>query len=242
MIIGIRRGAAYASLAAVLLTGCASTPEIGGDPGLQVLETGTLPEPTRADLTANDRPYFVGPRDKLVIDVFGIPELANREIQVDGSGRIAFPIAGTVDVRGMTPGEVEAALASQLRANFVRDPRVTVNLVETTSQIVTVEGEVRKPGLYPVIGRMTLMGAVAQAEGTSEFTNLSNVVIFRTVDGQRLAALYDLKAIRHGNYADPAIYPNDIVMVGDSQARRLFKDILSVVPLFTTPLIVALRR
>lgn len=242
MIFSAKRRAGLALLTLFLLGACASTPKIGGDPNLRVLEMSTLPEPTRTDLAANDRPYYIGPLDKLVIDVFGMPELANREVQVDASGRISFPIAGSVDVRGKTPAEVEEALVRQLRSNFVRDPKVSVNLKEATSQLVTVEGEVKKPGLYPVVGRMTLMGAVAQAQGTSEFSNLKDVVIFRTVQGQRLAALYDLKAIRHGNYADPAIYPNDIVMVGDDHARRVFKDILSVVPLLTTPIIVAADR
>jgi len=67
------------------------------------------------------------------------------------------------------------------------------------------------------------------------------VVVFRTVDNQRYAALYDLKAIRRGVYADPDIYPNDIVMVGVDRGRRLFRDLLAIIPLITTPLVVAIR-
>jgi polysaccharide biosynthesis/export protein len=67
-------------------------------------------------------------------------------------------------------------------------------------------------------------------------------VIFRTVEGKQLAALYNLKAIRRGNYDDPEVFANDVVVVGDSSARRLFRDILQVVPLLTTPIIVALQN
>jgi polysaccharide biosynthesis/export protein len=67
-------------------------------------------------------------------------------------------------------------------------------------------------------------------------------VIFRTVKGQQLAALYNLKAIRRGNYQDPEVFANDVVVVGDSQARRLFKDALQFVPLLTTPLVIALQN
>ena len=119
---------------------------------------------------------------------------------------------------------------------------MTVNLKETVSQVVTIEGQVAKPGLYPVVGRMSLMRAIATAQGTTEFSQLNDVVIFRTVNGQRLAALYDLKAIRHGAYADPEVFANDVVMVGDSAARHFFKDALAVTPLITTPLIIAVDR
>ncbi|MBC7042118.1 polysaccharide export protein, partial [Salmonella enterica subsp. enterica serovar Enteritidis] len=81
--------------------------------------------------------------------------------------------------------------------------------------------------LYPVNGRMTLMRAVATAKGTTEFAKLDDVVIFRTVNGQKMAALYNLKAIRQGAYDDPEVFANDVVVVGDSPARRLFKDILT---------------
>ena len=97
-------------------------------------------------------------------------------------------------------------------------------------------------GLYPVIGKMTLMRAVATAEGTSEFAKLDDIVIFRTVNGQKMAALYNLKAIRRGYYDDPEIFANDVVVVGDSTARRLFKDALQIVPLLTTPLIIGLQN
>jgi polysaccharide biosynthesis/export protein len=89
---------------------------------------------------------------------------------------------------------------------------------------------------------MTLVRAVATAEGTAEFAKLDDVVIFRTVKGQQLAALYNLKAIRRGSYADPEVFANDVVVVGDSQAKRLFKDALQVLPLLTTPLIILLQN
>jgi polysaccharide export outer membrane protein len=225
-----------------LLSGCGGGPRLGGDPGLRVLDAASLPVPERMDVVGEGAAYYVGPLDRLTIDVFGIKELSEREVQVDGSGRISFPLAGAVDVLGKTPGEVEADLAQRLRLAGVRDPQVTVNLKDPVSRVVTVEGEVHKPGLYPVTGGMTLMGAVARAEGTTEYSRLDEVVVFRKVRGERYAALYNLDAIRHGAYADPPIYAGDIVMVGDSSGRRLFKDILQTIPLLTTPLIVALQN
>jgi polysaccharide export outer membrane protein len=109
------------------------------------------------------------------------------------------------------------------------------------SQLLTVEGQVQKPGLYPVLGKLSLLQALALSGGTTEFSKLNQVVVFRNVGGQRYAALYDIKAIRLGRYGDPEVFAKDIVVVGDNTARRFFKDLLQVAPLLTAPLIVAVQ-
>lgn len=228
-------------LLACSLSACAGR-RLGGDPKIEVVAGNELPTPDRSDIIGADRPYLIGPFDKLIIDVFGIEELSKKEVQTDASGRISFPLAGIIEAAGKTPAEVEEVLEGRLRGSFVRDPQVTVNLKETVSQVITVDGEVKEPGLYPVVGRMTLMRAIATAKGTAEFAKLDDVVIFRTVKGQQLAALYNLKAIRRGSYGDPEVFANDVVVVGNSSARRLFKDFLQVVPLLTTPIVVALQN
>jgi polysaccharide export outer membrane protein len=200
-----------------------------------------MPPPQREDLTASDRPYLIGPFDRLSIDVFGIDELKDRKVQIDASGRLSFPLVGVVEASGKTPAELAALLRERLSASYIKNPQVTVNLEETVSQVITVDGEVREPGLYPVIGRMTLMRAVARAKGLGEFARQDDVVVFRTVDGRKLAALYNLQAIRRGNYVDPEVFANDVIVVGDSKARRMFKDVLLAAPLLTTPLIIALQ-
>ena len=227
---------------ALLLCGCAGNRALGGDPNITVIDAAALPVPDRSDLTGQERPYLIGAFDKLTIDVFGVEDLSKKEVQTDASGRISFPLAGVVNAAGKTPAEVEEILRDRLRTAFVRDPQVTVNLKETVSQVITVDGQVTEPGLYPVVGRMTLMRAVATAKGLSEFAKLNDVVVFRTVKGQKLAALYDLRAIRRGAYEDPEVFANDVVVVGDSQARRLFKDVIQVIPAVVTPIIVGLRR
>lgn len=228
-------------LSIAMLSGCAG-PRFGGSPAIHLVEGNSLPPPERQDLLAANRPYLIGPFDKLEIDVFGIEELSKREVQTDASGRISFPLAGVVEAAGKTPGELEQILEERLRQHYVRDPQVTVNLKETVSQVVTVDGQVREPGLYPVVGKMTLMRAIATAKGLAEYARLQDVVVFREVNGQKMAALYNLKAIREGSYEDPEVFANDVVVVGDSQARRLFKDILQASPLITTPLIILFQN
>jgi polysaccharide export outer membrane protein len=229
----------------VLLTGLAAV----GCSGPRMIDTGrvaivtaeALPAPTRADLGGGQRLHLIGPFDRLSIEVFGLPELS-RTVQVDAGGQIALPLTGIVDVGGKTPAEVSQLLEQRLRGSHVRDPQVTIGVTETVSQMVTVDGEVQTPGLYPVVGRMTLMRAIARAQGTSEFAQTSHVVLFRTVDDRQMAALYDLRAIRLGAYEDPEIYPNDIVVVGESQARRIFPVLVQASGLLLSPLVAILNN
>jgi polysaccharide export outer membrane protein len=236
-------GLLLAVLAGLALSACASKPkEFGGDPGLAVLATNILPEPTKADLIVGDRPYYIGPYDQLMLGVFGIEGLEEVPVQVDSSGQITFPIIGSVQVGGKTLSEVQQEIRLRLQENFVRDPQVMVNLRESFDRVVTVDGQVAKPGSYPVVGQMSLLRAVANAGSTTEFARLEDVVVFREVAGQRYAALYNLEAIRRGYYEDPEIFANDLVVVGDSQARRLFKDLIQIAPLLTTPLVFLLQN
>lgn len=235
--------------ACLLLVSCGGTPRLGGarsagaaTSNVEVARNGVLPPPERSDLFDQNRPYVIGAFDKLNVEVYGVGELNQKEIQVDAGGRISLPLIGTIEAAGLNPQELARVIEQKLAGQYLRNPQVTINLKETVSQVVTVDGEVEEPGLYPVIGRMTLMRAVATAKGTSELAKLQDVVIFRTVKGQKMAALYNLKAIRRGYYDDPEVFANDVVVVGDSAARRIFKDALVIAPLLTTPLILFLQN
>ncbi len=203
---------------------------------LTVVDDRVLPPPARQDLTADDRPALIGPLDTIFVSVFNVPELS-REMQVDASGRISMPLIGTIDARGTTAAELAQTIAGQLSGRYVRNPDVTVNIRSSVSQVVAIDGQVVEPGLYPVTNQMTLLRAIASAKGLSEFAKADDVVILRTVEGRKMAALYNVDAIRRGSYGDPAIYANDVVVVGDSPQRRLFRDLIGVAPLLASPLV-----
>jgi polysaccharide export outer membrane protein len=233
---------ALAATAMVLLTACASSPALVGGPDVSVTEAGALPAPRRADFVGQARDYVIGPFDKLTVKAFGIENLEQAEIQVDASGNMAFPLVGDVRAAGLTPSELARVIEAGLRRSYVRDPNVIVNLDETVSQVVAIEGQVGRPGLYPVVGQMTLLRAVARAEGLTEFARDEHVVIMRKVGGQQYAALYNLNQIRNGAMADPDIYANDVVLVGESRGRRIFKDILQASPILTSPIVAILNQ
>jgi polysaccharide biosynthesis/export protein len=227
------------AVAALLASACSSggAVQIGGASNLSIVQAESMPLPTAADYAASPRPFIVGPYDVLSVNVFGNDDLNQEEIQVDAGGRITFPLIGTVEVAGKTPGEVARTMEVLLKGRYLRNPQVTVNLKETASQVVAISGEIKRPGIYPIVGDMTLLKAIARAEGWTEFSKKKEVLVFRKVGGQQYAALYDAKAIERGQYADPELYPNDTVVVGDSQARRNMKDLLTVVPPIAGPLI-----
>jgi len=230
-----------ALLTALMLSACAGQETIVSGPRLTVVpDSAALPAPNRQDLTAADRPALIGPLDTIQVDVFNVPDLS-REMQVDASGRIAMPLVGTVDARGKTAQEVAQSIETALRGRYVRNPEVTINIKSSVSQVVTIDGQVVEPGLYPVTNQMTLLRAIASAKGLSEFARQDEVVILRTVDGRRMAGLYNIDAIRRGAYDDPAIYANDVVVVGDSPQRRMFRDFVSLAPLLAAPLIAVLQ-
>lgn len=210
------------------LSACAGGASLGAD-SRAVSVTRALPAPTTTTSTLDFSNYRIGPRDELIVEVFGAPEL-RREGEVDAAGNLSLPLVGTVVAGGRTPNEVAASIATQLKGRYIRNPQVTVNIKKAVGQTVTVDGAVREPGVYPVAGRMTLQQAIASAKGADDLANLDNVVVFRRVENQQMAALFSLRQIRAGRVTDPQIFGNDIVVVGENATRRFLRN-LSQVPL-----------
>jgi polysaccharide export outer membrane protein len=174
--------------------------------------------------------YLIGPLDELSMRVFREPDFENDRIAVDANGFASFPLIGLVEVGGKTAHEVAKEIARRLDERYLVDPQVSITVVTANSQQVTVEGEVNKAGIFPIRGRSSLMQVTALAEGTNEFAKLNEVVIFRTINGERFAARFDLEAIRGNRAPDPEVIGGDIVVVGYSSARRLWRDVLQVLP------------
>lgn len=224
-----------ACCAASCLTACASE-KLVGRPDLTVVQD--LPPPGRGDMMLDQREYLIGPYDRVDVNVYGVQELT-RTVQVDSGGKIALPLVGEIDAAGRTTSQL-AALVRQELVRYVRDPQVTVS-ADTVNQMVTVDGQVAKPGLYPVQGRITLQRAIARAEGTTEFARTNYIVVFRRVNDRSMAALYDLRAIRQGMYKDPEIFANDVIYVGESAGQRLFQTVIQSGAILAAPLVTLLN-
>lgn len=111
-----------------------------------------------------DTPYTLAAGDKLRVIVFGQDNLSNI-YTVDGAGRIAMPLIGTVAVAKQTTTQVERMIEGKLRAGYIREPRVTVEI--DTYRPFFILGEVTTSGQFPFVSGMTVQTAVAIAGGFS---------------------------------------------------------------------------
>lgn len=211
----------------LLLASCASrggsVPYDRADFGAPDIETLQLPASAQT----------IAPLDKLTITVFQVPDLSG-DFTVDGGGALLYPLLGSVTAAGKTPSGLAGEISAGLQQRYLRSPDVRVNIKEATEQFITIEGAVREPGVVPIKGATSLLQAVAMGRGTTEDANPARVVVFRTIGGQRMAAAFDLRAIRRAEAPDPVIYGNDIIVVDGSQSRRLFRDILTTIPILGT--------
>lgn len=179
---------------------------------------------------AGESPYRIGPADKLALRVFQVEDLSFSELIVDASGNLALPLIGTVRAAGKTPAELSAEIAALLRTDYLRNPQVSVNIVQSAGQKVTVDGAVTKPGIYELRGPTTLLQAVAMAEGPTRVANLRSVAVFRNMDGRPMVAVFNLQAIRSGRSADPLLRGDDIVVVDTSRLSARMQDLLQMLP------------
>ena len=173
------------------------------------------------------------PLDSLDVSIYQEPELSAKALQVDASGQIALPLVGTVQAMGKTPAELSSELEEMLGTKYLRNPQVTVTVAASVSQKVSVQGEVAEPGVFPLSGPTTLLGVISMAKGETDVASLKQVVVFRTVNGERMGAMFDVASIRRGEAADPVIQGNDMVVVGSSGAKKFWKGVVNAAPVFS---------
>ena len=208
-----------ASSAASASTG-QSDPELKGDFVPAVIGIPADPGP--------ERTYRIGPYDLLKIDVFQVPDLSS-QVRVDDKGLAVMPLIGAVQVGGLTPQEAEQTIANKLAEQYLQNPQVRIFVSEYASQKVTVIGVVKKPGVFPVAGRTTLMQAIALAGGLDDVAKKSEIVIFRKQpNGSVNAYVVDMAAIEEGKLTDPVIVGDDRIVVPKSGAAVLSKAIGNV--------------
>lgn len=214
-------------LAAPLLASCAASR--GGD---IPYETANFGRPDVATLGTDQGDYRLGALDTINVQIFQVPDLSG-DVQVDIAGNVTLPLVGEVKAAGLTTKELSTNLAQRYGAQYLQNPTVFVTVKAANAQQITVDGSVTAPGIYPVTPSMTLIQAIALAKGTNDKANPRRIVIFRQIEGQRMAAAFDLTDIRRGKMEDPKVFGNDIIVVDGSGTRSAFRDILSAIPLFS---------
>lgn len=214
------------SLLAAAVSGCAggSRMDINEMTAAMPMDLGAVaPVGTTGD-------YHIGVGDKLSVRVFQVADLSFDELTVDTSGNLQIPLIGAVRASGQTANELAAEIATRLSDRYLRNPQVTVAVTNAASQKITVDGGVTKPGVYEMQGQTSLLQAVAMAEGPSPVADLAKVAVFRTINGQRAVALFDLGAIRQGRAVDPVLQGDDIVVVDISRLNANLRELVLALP------------
>lgn len=120
--------------------------------------------------------YRLGPADKVRVNVFG-EEALTGEFTVGGSGRLSLPLIGEVQAQGLTITQLQESIAQALRQGFINEPRVNAEVLNYRPFYIL--GEVNKPGEYPYTANLTVLNAVATAEGYTYRADTRRVYIKR---------------------------------------------------------------
>lgn len=175
--------------------------------------------------------YRIGPLDTIDVTVFQEPDLSAKALAVDASGNVVLPLVGAFPAAGKTTNVLSADIARKLGERYLVNPQVSVAVATSVSQKVVVQGQVVEPGVYDIKGSTSLLEALSLAKGETNVASLDRVVVYRMINGQRMGALFDVHSIRNGHTKDPDIFGNDVVIVGYSNARSAWRDVLSAAPL-----------
>jgi polysaccharide export outer membrane protein len=167
----------------------------------------------------------------LEVTVFKVPDLS-KVVQVSEAGTISYPLVGEVQAGGRTAREVEQELTKLLGAKYLQKPQLSVFVKEYNSQRITIEGAIKKPGVYPIVGGMSLLQATAVAGGF-DINATETVLLIRQSNGKRSAAKFDVGQIREGKAEDPQLEAGDVIIAPTSDIKEAGNTILKIVPLAT---------
>jgi len=160
------------------------------------------------------REYRIGPKDLLEITVFELPDL-NQTVRVSEDGTITLPLLKQVKVDGLTKDELEQRISSLLEEKYLQNPRVSVFIKEYQSKLVAVIGAVENPGMYELIGRLTLLQMISKAGGFKESVSNQIFVLREGEKGatERIAIDLDDLMVNGNPKLNILLQPNDVINV-----------------------------
>lgn len=170
--------------------------------------------------------YRLGPNDLIEVEVLELENL-KRTVRVNAAGAISLPLIGRIVIAGLASNEAEELIATRYAEKYLQNPQVSIFIKEFTTERITVEGAVARPGIFPLTGRITLLRVLAMAGGFGSIADTSKVMLYRVNDQRvREVAVYDVEKIRAGKSDDPAIQGDDLIVVQRDSTRVLLKDSL----------------
>jgi len=159
-----------------------------------------------------DRDYRLGPEDLVEVFVWKEPDLTTT-VAVRPDGRISLPLTNELQASGQTVTELQGEITKRL-ARFIANPVVNVMVTEVKSPKISVLGEVKKPDVYKMLQKLSVLDAIALAGGFTEFAKPEKVVVIRNGSGavQRIPVNVK-KLLKAGRGEVFPLQPSDVVYV-----------------------------
>lgn len=167
---------------------------------------------------ASPADYLIGPSDLLEIKVFESDKLTST-VRVSSRGQITLPLLASVDVNGLTAREAEERIESLLKkGQYINDPHVSVFIEEHKSKLVSVIGLVREPGNYELLGRQTLLDAIASAKGLQDKAGRTVYLTRTEQNGGKQNYIVDIEELltRGNTDINMLLKPGDVIYVPEA--------------------------
>jgi len=184
--------------------------------GSQIEQPATGNPPAAASLK-------IGAGDLVEMTVYNVPELATKT-RVSSTGEMYCPLIGYTHVAGLTAEQAQDAIEKRLD-EFVKNPHVTVFVLEYASQGVSVLGEVAKPGIYPVLGQQRLFNVISAAGGLTEKAGRSLTVTHRS-DPDKPVTVELPRNLADNSETNVAVFPGDTIIVRKADIVYIVGDVL----------------
>lgn len=163
--------------------------------------------------------YIIGPENAIQIDVYyGKNEKISQKVRVSSTGVVNFPLIGQVEAAGLTVTGLQDKLRVMLEKDYLVNPQVTAFIEEYST--VTIMGEVRKPGAYPIKGRLTVLELISLAEGFTKIAAPNKVKVIRVnaagVREEMPVRAYDIMNKDQADKENVVLRSGDIIVVPES--------------------------
>lgn len=155
---------------------------------------------------------LLGEGDRFSLRVYQEPDMSG-EFVVSQGGDIAFPLIGDVTVLARTCADIETEVADRLADGFLRQPSVSCQVEELNSLGIVVSGEVTSAGLFAFSANLTIIEAVAMANGLTANAAEDRVIVSREVDGEMREFVVPFKQVVSGRAPNFRLWPNDSIFV-----------------------------